>query len=88
VWDLIKRCARFSSPFQLNHKTWNSAIKFDLVTWTIPFEFAGSLLVFAILLATSRVSDYRKRTILILGIALWACVEARWVFFLFASGVG
>jgi peptidoglycan/LPS O-acetylase OafA/YrhL len=55
--------------------------------WTIPYEFAGSLLVFFILLAVGRIHNYGRRTIAISIIVAYCAARAEWSFWLFSNGI-
>jgi peptidoglycan/LPS O-acetylase OafA/YrhL len=88
VWDYLKADARFANPFLINRVQLLDIVhKYDWTMWTIPLEFAGSLLVFLLLLAISRFRSYRKRTVILLVSAVYAMAKAEWNFWLFATGV-
>ena len=86
-WDYIQECERFANPFHLERVAMEGIHKYSWTMWTIPFEFAGSLLVFTILLGVGRVRRYKKRTVVVFGVVIYACVSARWTYWLFSTGL-
>ncbi|EME44961.1 hypothetical protein DOTSEDRAFT_70867 [Dothistroma septosporum NZE10] len=87
LWDYLKANEQFADPFLINRDGFNSNHRYDWTMWTIPYEFSGSMLVFVVLLAISRFEEYRKRMIVIGGVALYACLRAEWNFWLFSTGM-
>ncbi|SMR57175.1 unnamed protein product [Zymoseptoria tritici ST99CH_1E4] len=87
LWDYVRVSERFANPFQINRDEYNGQHDYDWTLWTIPYEFSGSMLVFGVLLAVSRFSEYRKRTLVIAGVAGYACLRGEWNFWLFATGM-
>lgn len=62
------------TAFPLSTVSW---MDYNPHTWTIPYEFRGSMYVFLALLATHRMTR-RARMSLILGLALWTHRFAAW----------
>lgn len=87
LWDFIKSCEQYANPFDINRNQWSSLHPYDWTMWTIPFEFAGSLLVFFILLAVGRIQDYGRRTVAIGCIVFYCAARAEWSFWLFSNGI-
>jgi len=88
VWDYLKANARFANPFHINRSGgWDTVHRYDWTMWTIPYEFAGSMLVFLTLLAVSRIRSYRKRTAVLCAVAVSALIMVEWNFWLFATGM-
>lgn len=86
-WDYILECERFANPFHLERFTMEGNHKYSWIMWTIPFEFAGSLLVFTLLLGVGRIRRYKKRTMVVFGIVIYACISGRWHYWLFSTGL-
>jgi peptidoglycan/LPS O-acetylase OafA/YrhL len=87
LWDFIKSCEQYANPLDFNRNQWSSLHPYDWTMWTIPYEFAGSLLVFFILLAVGRIHNYTRRTIAISIIVAYCAARAEWSFWLFSNGV-
>jgi peptidoglycan/LPS O-acetylase OafA/YrhL len=87
AWDYILECERFANPFHLERNNFELLNKYNHTMWTIPLEWAGSLLVFATLLGVNQIRNYRRRTVVVITISLYACQSARWNYWLFASGI-
>ncbi|CAK4032220.1 acyltransferase, class 3 [Lecanosticta acicola] len=87
IWEYVGEQAEFANPFNVNRTPYNSLNAYDFTMWTIPYEWAGSLLVFLVLLAVCRVKSFLRRTMVLLVVAVWACVRAEWNFFLFGTGM-
>ena len=87
LWDYIRANERFANPFNVNRDQWTALHEYEATMWTIPYEFAGSLLVFMVLVAICRIREYNRRTLITVGLALYAGADGRWAFWLFASGV-
>ncbi|OQO12496.1 hypothetical protein B0A48_03138 [Cryoendolithus antarcticus] len=87
VWDFIKYSAIFANPFTINRDDSQYIHKYDWTMWTIPHEYAGSLLVYLTVLGVSRCNSQRKRTAVLLLLAVTAHIAAQWDFWLFATGV-
>lgn len=87
LWDYILACKRFANPYYLERSNWDTLHSYNWTMWTIPLEYAGSIIIFLILLATGRIQDYRRRTLYYLAIAITTCVMAKWVYWLFTSGL-
>jgi peptidoglycan/LPS O-acetylase OafA/YrhL len=87
LWDFVKACERFANPFGLERTPSEALHAYAWMFWTIPFEWAGSLCVFLVLLAVSRVGDYKKRALVVGFIAAYACASGRWTYWLFTSGI-
>nr|OQO27279.1 hypothetical protein B0A51_04964 [Rachicladosporium sp. CCFEE 5018] len=87
IWDFIKRSARFANPFWINRAENQYVHAYDWTMWTIPHEFAGSLMVFLTVLAISRIKKAWKRTVVLSMLATVAFMAAQWDFWLFATGV-
>ncbi|QIW99039.1 hypothetical protein AMS68_004557 [Peltaster fructicola] len=85
--DFIFSCNSYAEPFVLDRNNWNSLHGYDWTMWTIPYEFAGSLCVFLVVLACARIQSYRKRSFVIGFLSLYAFWEAKWSYQLFLSGV-
>ncbi|BFZ58605.1 hypothetical protein PYCC9005_005669 [Savitreella phatthalungensis] len=85
--ELIRTCASWSDPFKLNRDNWSSLNPYAWHMWTIPYEFLGSVVVFAVLLAAHRVPRYKARVI-VLGVPCFvAFLASRWGIWLFICGV-
>ncbi|KAK4624327.1 O-acetyltransferase PaAT-1 [Fulvia fulva] len=86
-WDYLQANERFANPFLINRDAMNANHGYDWTMWTIPYEFSGSMLVFVVLLAVSRVREYGRRTMVLGGVVIYACLRAEWNFWLFATGM-
>lgn len=85
--DFISSCDSYANPFTLDRNNWNSLHGYDWTMWTIPYEFAGSLCVYLVILGCGRITSYKKRSLVIGFIALYAGYEAKWSYQLFTTGV-
>lgn len=86
-WDYILASERFANPFKLERYGFETGHEYNWTMWTIPNEFAGSIEVFALLLATCRIHSYGRRTLVVFTVALYGFVGAHWYYWLFASGM-
>ncbi|GAM86360.1 hypothetical protein ANO11243_043740 [Dothideomycetidae sp. 11243] len=87
LWDYLLACERFSDPLYIDRQEREFLHDYNWTMWTIPHEFGGSLLVFLIVLGVARIPDYRRRTLAIGSIVLYALIRARWTYWLFSYGV-
>jgi peptidoglycan/LPS O-acetylase OafA/YrhL len=87
LWDYIWACEAFANPFFLERSEMEAIHKYSWTMWTIPYEFAGSLVVFLLLLAVSQTKRYGRRTIISMGVSIYAFLHAEWNYWLFVSGV-
>lgn len=87
VWDYIRECERFANPFTLERDNFQVLNQYNPTMWTIPMEWAGSLLVFGTLLGVCRIRNYRRRTVVVAAISIYACISAQWNYWLFSTGI-
>ena len=87
LWHFARACERFANPFSLERTPLDAVHGYAWMFWTIPFEWAGSLCVFFVLLAVSRIRDYARRALVVGFVAAYACASGYWIYWLFASGV-
>jgi peptidoglycan/LPS O-acetylase OafA/YrhL len=87
LWDYVKACQTFANPFALERSPADAIHYYEWMFWTIPLEWAGSLCVFLVLLAVSRVHNYGRRTLVVGFVAAYACASGRWIYWLFTSGI-
>lgn len=87
LWDYAWEQMNFANPFLINRNGQNSLNAYDFTMWTIPYEWAGSLLIFLVLLMICRVKSFLRRSMVLLAVTLWACIRAEWNFFLFSAGM-
>lgn len=87
IWDWIEKSESFTNPFNLERSGFAALHQYLWVTWTIPYEWAGSLLVFLLLLAVSRMRCYRRRTIVIFTVLVYAIRMCYWNYWLFTTGM-
>ena len=87
LWDYTVACEGFANPFFLERSALEAVHRYNWTMWTIPYEFAGSLVVFVSLLGVARVTRYGRRTLIISGAAMCACLHAQWNYWLFITGV-
>lgn len=87
LWDWAVDSEKFANPFMIDRDRWSSLHGYDWTMWTIPYEFAGSLMIFTILLAVGRFHHHRRRMAVIFGVCLYACLRAEWTYWLFANGM-
>ncbi|CDF81327.1 Putative uncharacterized protein, partial [Taphrina deformans PYCC 5710] len=73
----------FVNPFRDPVDTW---FTYDFPLWTIPVEFQGSILVYVLLLALSRVTR-RARVVACCGLALYFLHIGLWQMFCFLCGL-
>jgi peptidoglycan/LPS O-acetylase OafA/YrhL len=86
-WDYIWACEAFANPFFLERSELQAVHRYNWTMWTIPYEFAGSLVVFLLLLGVARVRQYGRRTLIVLGAAVYACLHTQWNHWLFITGI-
>ncbi|KAF2163318.1 hypothetical protein M409DRAFT_33755, partial [Zasmidium cellare ATCC 36951] len=87
IWDWLVDSEKFANPFMIDRNKYSSLHGYDWTMWTIPYEFAGSLLIFLILLATGRFRHHAKRTLVIFGVVAYACLRGEWTYWLFTAGM-
>lgn len=87
IWDWVIDSERFANPFMIDRDKYTSLHAYDWTMWTIPYEFAGSLMVFGVLLAIGRFKRNSKRMLVVFGVTAYACLRAAWTYWLFASGM-
>ena len=88
LWHFVKVNEQWSNPFALDRiELYKSINEYCFVMWTIPFEFSGSLFVFAMLLVIGRTQDYFRRTLISTAMALYALLSQYWAYWLFGSGL-
>ncbi|KAF2152727.1 acyltransferase, class 3 [Myriangium duriaei CBS 260.36] len=87
LWDYVKACERFADPLKIDRAENEFLHAYNWTMWTIPHEFAGSLLVFLLVLSVSRIRDYTRRTIVISSVTIICMLKARWTYWLFTYGV-
>lgn len=85
--DYIWECERFANPFHLEKSGWEDFHQYNHTMWTMPVEWAGSLIVFIVLLMVSRIRNYTKRTIILAMVPIYCCLSARWNYWLFTTGI-
>lgn len=85
--DFLIATEKFANPFYINRTEGDAVHDYDWTMWTIPFEFAGSLLVFGLCLAVGRSKRFWTRTMVIGTVTAYACLKAEWAFWLFGMGV-
>lgn len=85
--DWARACVEFSNPFKLERNNYDSIHQYNWTMWTIPLEFAGSLCVFLLVLATCRLRVYRRRAFLHATVSVVACYYGGWTYWLFTFGV-
>lgn len=72
---------------QMNPFSWSSFQPYTLEhTWTLPFEYRCSLVVFLLCVVCTRLTP-RCRKLLLVGFALWALHWVRWDVFCFTAGM-
>lgn len=88
VWEYLVHAEIWANPFNTVAETVLSKIYANnLVLWTIPHEFSGSIFVYVLLLTLGRVQDFPRRITMIALIALYALFSLRWGLWLFGSGM-
>lgn len=87
VWDYIKACEKFADPLHIDRAEMEFVHPYNWTMWTIPHEFAGSLLVFLLVLAVARIPSFGRRAAFLGFIAFYAMSKARWTYWLFSTGV-
>ncbi|EME40760.1 hypothetical protein DOTSEDRAFT_74343 [Dothistroma septosporum NZE10] len=87
VWDLIVANEVFGDWTKLHRVGFAVFHPYNAVMWTMPLEFEGSMLVFLLLLAISRVRQFWKRTAIIGYVSAYSYHKAHWTYWLFSSGV-
>jgi len=87
IWDFVVASEKFASPFKIDRGPYDAIHEYEHTVWTIPYEFSGSLAVFALLLAVGRMRRYSKRTIALSIMAGYALIMAQWSYCLFISGM-
>ncbi|PBP24466.1 hypothetical protein BUE80_DR004779 [Diplocarpon rosae] len=85
--DYIWECERFANPFHVERNNWEVLHGYNATMWTMPVEWAGSLLVFVALLMVCRIRNYVKRTMVLATIPVYACLSAKWNYWLFTTGI-
>lgn len=85
--DYLWECERFANPFHLERNNWEVLNKYNHTMWTIPVEWAGSLIVFLVLLMVSRIQNYGRRTIILVMVPIYSCLSAKWNYWLFTTGI-
>lgn len=60
-------------------------LRYEVVMWTIPYEYRGSIVIFAILLTLAKARPL-SRFLIILSLVLYTIVVGQWDMFLFISG--
>jgi peptidoglycan/LPS O-acetylase OafA/YrhL len=85
--DYIWECQRFANPFTLDREGWDVRHKYNATMWTMPVEWAGSLIVFVVLLSVSRIQNFTRRAIVLLGVPIYCCLSAKWNYWLFTTGI-
>ncbi|KUJ23462.1 uncharacterized protein LY89DRAFT_693563 [Mollisia scopiformis] len=85
--DYLWECERFSNPFHLERTNWEVLHKYNHTMWTMPVEWAGSLVVFMVLLMVSRIQSYTRRTIILAMVPIYSCLSAKWNYWLFTTGI-
>ncbi|EKD11970.1 hypothetical protein MBM_09833 [Drepanopeziza brunnea f. sp. 'multigermtubi' MB_m1] len=85
--DYLWESERFANPFHLERTNWEVLHSYNTTMWTMPVEWAGSLAVFVVLLMVSRIRSYGKRTLVLAVVPIYACLSARWNYWLFTTGV-
>lgn len=85
--DYIWECVRFSNPFQIERSGFDVFHKYNHTMWTMPVEWAGSLVVFLVLLMVSRIHNYTKRTLILVLVPSYCCLSAKWNYWLFTTGI-
>jgi peptidoglycan/LPS O-acetylase OafA/YrhL len=88
--DWLKETNRFVNPIH----TWKRALegfithpKYDAVMWTIPLEFYGSLVCYALLLLLARVPGNGLRMGLVAIFAVYSMAIGSWNLFCFSAGM-
>ncbi|KAG9245461.1 acyltransferase 3 [Calycina marina] len=61
--------------------------KYDSVVWTIPIEFYGSFLCYAMVIMFARIKHHNLRMALTAVIAVFCMIRGSWNFFCFAGGM-
>ncbi|KAK1749451.1 acyltransferase 3 [Echria macrotheca] len=84
--DWARRSIKHADPMQNSiHDT--KGFAYDIDQWTIPLEFAGSMVVYLLLAALSRFRTVMRLSILV-GVMAWQLiVSTSWVAFLFVGGM-
>lgn len=85
--DYVWECERFANPFHLERNNWEVLHKYNPTMWTMPVEWAGSLIVFLVLLMVSRIQNYMRRTIIVATVSIYSCLSAKWNYWLFTTGI-
>ncbi|KAH9825797.1 Acyltransferase family [Teratosphaeria destructans] len=86
-WKFITVMESWSNPFEtLKVLSLAANNPYDYVMWTIPFEFGGSIFVYTLLLAMGRIRSYKRRTLAMLFVTLYAFFKAYWCQWLFGTG--
>lgn len=87
MWDFLTSVEKYVNPFNINRGGFDAVHPYDWTMWTIPHEFAGSLLVFFILLAVGRIERYSHRTLAIGIVVAYCAARAEWRYWLFSNGI-
>lgn len=85
--DYLWECERFANPFHMERTNWEVLHKYNATMWTMPVEWAGSLIVFMVLLMVSRIRNYTRRTIILVLVPIYSCLSAKWNYWLFTTGI-
>ncbi|KIV88859.1 hypothetical protein PV10_08495 [Exophiala mesophila] len=84
----IEAVANALNPFDRNlPAAFNAPLaKIEMVWWTIPTEYRGSLVVFVVLLVLSQTRNL-VRSLALVTYLLWATYIGQWEIFLFTAGI-
>lgn len=87
VLDYLHACYKFANPLDVKRNPLSAVHRYDHTMWTIPYEFAGSLLVFLLCSAVNGFKHAGRRAVPITAIVAWSFLEGEWTFFLFSTGM-
>lgn len=87
IWEYLGDFAAWMNPFLRPAETVFAKMhSVNLVVWTIPYEFSGSIFVFVLVLCLGRI-PFQRRIVVVIFVTIYALYAWHWELWLFGTGM-